>query len=1663
MVALGLLPEETVSSSSLSDQKQMRCLIRLHRSAEGSVDIPLSVYADDTLSDLKKRVVGQTGGAATRASDLYAWHTLQVGGETATAYVVNLAMDGAGTSASIGPRIVTEVHLWYTYDRLVSLHARRTSAVKGDGERSLTYSEAVAVVKSRGFAHGETVSVPLGVSHSHHHQRQVMVANPYEADVEVDPHLSSRSGDPLDLYETSTMEDTYTLETILKANEATSDHHIDMTCASDLGIHASHSTSLPEQAWRVGFLRKYFPLHEAWTASRGASQGDGEEAVHFARKLSALEETFKHARRHTDRKVEIERCVVTSVKMQFGQTAAKTRQSLDQSTGYDILTRIFNRFRVTRDVPVVRYVGGDDTTQYKVARIALTAKSPEVTEYLARCTRLALNIATMVTKPSRVARKPSLHFLVTLGQGGGGQTANVHLRQDLSYTVVRTFSTSSVNGGGSFEDVTATYGFVIKRVMEQVWRSVHDVSATTEIVHNVTPLRGWQDLDVMVGSLGSSLSLGSSFTIHLSAGRVPSTSELRDVLDRMYPFFVTVPTPDGDGIFLQYRRVDGFEDDSGGLLQSMRLMRDEPTDVMTAKVARAFGCSLDEASRRIEANLRNGKIPYVLDLLRSGVSVVLHSSNRGIACRVNGAESATQHRRILRLLLVAVDAARLRSGFLSWTEDEESVVTKKKRSRRRYLHDWEEEDDDEDDDDEQEHDSDEDERDIDEMLAAELASQRQIRSRTSDASSVSGRLGDISLGRATQESMLRDIQRSDPALFHFNKSGYSTTCGKVNGRQPIVITKEELAGMDPSSHTGAIAYGSTQEAAERNRFICPDVWCPRSRVSLSVAQFKEAGGRCPLETEVPTVLDNEYFKGRTHYVGFLKPSKHPEGLCMPCCFRLPRQRYGLCTGADDPGFYAREDSVATDTKEDDPRYLRNQRAHLDDGRYGLIPADLVELLGGVQRCGGREDGSGQMNLKTNCFVRRGTTRHSQVLMSGLVWMLDNPACGDIKSLVALIARRLTPDVFVTLNDGRMARVLMREVIAAEQEQEDDETERDARFVAWIGSNDARAYVDASRLEGVLREAKGPSGGRSLDFRRERLIHSAMMRFVEVLRDPSVIKRHEHLLDLCSRPLAWLNPTSMNVLMFDVSDTDDSVSFECPFGGGALERHIRLSDPFALLLRKGSWYQPVVRVHMSRRDGIQEKRTFSYDSDRFLHQTMYRLLEGCRGGAVSGVNDDVVGMLVTGLRAIGRPPGWQVLDYGLRLVGIMTLNHMYVSLATWTTPLVGHAATGLGTLYIADAVRLHTQAVRKETIDEVMGRLRVATGVTTFGSLPTDGGSGPALMLEHLGVFVGAPVEDRRLRDHREAQAGRHRREIAVRRFREALWEDASAASELVFLRHGFNPLPPRVRRALTLSLINRLMPSTVDRPVPDGFVDHLLFASDPLSHPKLVVPVTHGALRLTDVDLMSSSLTDLLARGTHSLDGRLTETDEVSISSSGSGNRSLISMRKGLTSSPTPSLSPSSMLSSSPAVTTVVTGAKMLRCHPWRAMSLAQSLVHTDLSLSVGLPLMLMENDRIAKTKTKTKTGKKSPSDPTYEPDEHDVDVIASAFDITVRVIRRGVMLPPPPAAATATLLRSSPVLILAWLDDGSWHVVLSDAGRIMWDGEAVNNISPRIQGVSTK
>jgi hypothetical protein len=164
-------------------------------------------------------------------------------------------------------------------------------------------------------------------------------------------------------------------------------------------------------------------------------------------------------------------------------------------------------------------------------------------------------------------------------------------------------------------------------------------------------------------------------------------------------------------------------------------------------------------------------------------------------------------------------------------------------------------------------------------------------------------------------------EKLEPDLFLKRDQGkfkaYSKSCPWQYKKQPIMLTKEEKDYIDKkdkdsntSSYDEHITYGTGKD---KYHYICPRFWCirddnNRSR-SLTIDQVNkgECGGwdavipegakKVPKGKRIFEFTDKLFHRSKSKtknplvykqlYPGFMDKDKHPDGLCVPCCYEKP--------------------------------------------------------------------------------------------------------------------------------------------------------------------------------------------------------------------------------------------------------------------------------------------------------------------------------------------------------------------------------------------------------------------------------------------------------------------------------------------------------------------------------------------------------------------------------------------------------------------------------------------------------------------------------------------------------------------------------------------------------------------------------------------------------
>lgn len=425
--------------------------------------------------------------------------------------------------------------------------------------------------------------------------------------------------------------------------------------------------------------------------------------------------------------------------------------------------------------------------------------------------------------------------------------------------------------------------------------------------------------------------------------------------------------------------------------------------------------------------------------------------------------------------------------------------------------------------------------------------------------------------------VLERLKYADPSLFG-EEASYSRKCQQVDKRQPIVITEEEKRKIDvvsKGSYTNFVDYGYNQKAKSRNIYICPEIWCPLSKLSLTYDQFVQQGSKCPGEAEPVIDLRADYWRNskgdlKPRFVGFYGMNQE----CLPCCFlKGPKannphsQKIAKCMAADATRDTDAQPHESVETKDEagkaSARYILGAQYPLEPGRLGLLPPPVSNFFGDMV-CGSGSKSTGFITESTACFVRRGVpaTSTHDFFIACMQTILGK------RDVVAAIKKHLTVPQFLTLNGGKLCSSFVDETKSLA------DPKHYAKFRAWILTN--KSYVSSFNLyslrEHLLTSHTFAGAAEHKDIVREFLIYYAFQKFLAYLDDPGVPKTDSVLLDLFNRESTWLNPGGINIVVCE-SEGDEAYVVSAH-----TTATVRPQKPYAFVVKQGAhYYEPLVRI------------------------------------------------------------------------------------------------------------------------------------------------------------------------------------------------------------------------------------------------------------------------------------------------------------------------------------------------------------------------------------------------------------------------------------------------------------------------------------------------------
>jgi hypothetical protein len=535
------------------------------------------------------------------------------------------------------------------------------------------------------------------------------------------------------------------------------------------------------------------------------------------------------------------------------------------------------------------------------------------------------------------------------------------------------------------------------------------------------------------------------------------------ITNKMYPYFNIIPNPDKNILHLQYKKVDNYvkyDNIQLFITQHFGMSKDN----LIAKLMEVYVLSKEESEKEYDKWTNKNEVEFVTTGNNESGSTKIKPKNDNfvnLKLKINevidtkfiitGLHDYHTQNVLSHLIEILLDLTnqKIKKNNVDITTFDEQMFNEQKTNNIVFN--------DIDIDKDLDISSDYNEDEVDELdeidaefaaLELEFKNEKQANAQE-EINEISTPIEKIKKGKAPGP-ILGFLKEADKKLFDYpsaegkKRTDYPSSCGWTDTRQPMVISETEKNKIDkefPNGYDGYAKTGSTPQLAKKNFYICPKVWCPKSRVAISYADYQKNNNKCPYpEIDEEPVLFNKTFWGkddatslnRKHYIGFLKDSTHPNHLCLPCCFKLSpsdkKKKQETCTTnyTNTENQTIPKTTIATAKDIDiigNEKYIKGEHYFpLEPSRLGLLPRELTELLGN-KKCGTRHDGTGLLENGTKCFLRKGINHSTNSFISCILSILDLPFSSD-DELLKFIIKNINIQKYLALENGKIIRLFI---------------------------------------------------------------------------------------------------------------------------------------------------------------------------------------------------------------------------------------------------------------------------------------------------------------------------------------------------------------------------------------------------------------------------------------------------------------------------------------------------------------------------------------------------------------------------------------------------------------------------------------------------------------
>ena len=403
------------------------------------------------------------------------------------------------------------------------------------------------------------------------------------------------------------------------------------------------------------------------------------------------------------------------------------------------------------------------------------------------------------------------------------------------------------------------------------------------------------------------------------------------------------------------------------------------------------------------------------------------------------------------------------------------------------------------------------------------------------------------------------MQDRDPALIMTENKGkfkeYSRICHQHVRRQPVILTQRELDKIN-EKHPGflkeesdIVKYGSNPD--KQYYYICPRYWDLKKNTLITPDEIKENN----LEDKIIPLKAKQVPEGKYIYeftnpddgsntpFPSLIPDKHPDGHCLPCCFKnwkpgsQVERKKRLCLG---------KEVKNTVRAEKDDYILGPGKFPLNQDKWGYLPTNIQRIL---------KNRNTECVTGKPCVLRHGVEYSKNQSFLGcisdaLFYVKNGGTVPTIKEIKQTIISILTLDNYITFQNGNLITEF------------------------YDSSKTVNVNAPKYRETRLYSRTKNDSA-KSEFFKKACNSYEQFVKFI--LSEDSEID-YTYLWDLVSTPNPGLFENGINLVIFKSPNEDntDNLNLICPTNHYT-SRSYDPQKPTLLLYNEGQYFEPMYTV------------------------------------------------------------------------------------------------------------------------------------------------------------------------------------------------------------------------------------------------------------------------------------------------------------------------------------------------------------------------------------------------------------------------------------------------------------------------------------------------------